>query len=56
MFVFTVENIKDIAKVVYSQDGMDTKRLKKVEFSKNEGLFKDFNYDKYKITNPPKNT
>ena len=56
MFLFTVENIKDIAKVVYSQDGMDEKRLKKVEYSKNEGLFKDFNYDKYKIKNPPKNT
>ena len=56
MFVFTVENIKDISKMVYSQDGINKKRLKKVEFSKNEGLFKDFNYDKYKITNPPKNT
>ena len=56
MFVFTVENIKDITKMVYSQDGMSDKRLKKVEYSKNEGLFKDFNYDKYKIKNPPKNT
>ena len=56
MFIFTEENIKNITKLVYSQDGMDEKRLKKVEYSKNEGLFKDFNYDKYKITNPPKNT
>jgi hypothetical protein len=56
MFIFTEENIKNITKLVYSQDGMDEKRLKKVEFSKNEGLFKDFNYDKYKITNPPKNS
>jgi hypothetical protein len=49
MFVFTVENIKDISKMVYSQDGMSKKHLNKVEYSKNEGLFKDFNYDKYKI-------
>jgi hypothetical protein len=56
MFIFTEENIKNITKLVYSRDGMDEKRLKKVEFSKNEGLFKDFNYDKYKITSPPKNT
>lgn len=56
MFLFTVENIKNLNKLSYSQDGLSKKRLVKIEYSKNEGLFKDFNYDKYKIKNPPKNT
>jgi hypothetical protein len=56
MFIFTVENIKNLNKLSYSQDGISKKRLAKIEYSKTKGLFKEFNYDKYKLNNPPKNT
>ena len=56
MFLFTVENIKNLNKLSYSQDGMTKERLEKIEYSTNKGMFKDFNYDKYKIKTPPKNT
>ena len=54
MFIFTEENIKSIKNVVYSNDGMSDKQIKKIEGIK-DGLFKDFNYSKYKVKNPPKN-
>ena len=56
MFLFTVENIKNLNKLSYSQDGMNKERLEKIKYSTNKGMFKDFNYDKYKIKTPPKNT
>ena len=55
MFVFTVENIGNISKMVYSNDGMRDKDTKKIEYAKSKGLFKDFNYSKYKVSQPPKN-
>jgi hypothetical protein len=54
MFIFTEENIKSIKNVVYSNDSMSDKHAKKIEGIK-DGLFKDFNYSKYKVKNPPKN-
>jgi len=54
MFIFTEENIKSIKNVVYSNDSMSDKQIKKIEGIK-DGLFKDFNYSKYKVKNPPKN-
>jgi len=56
MFLFTVENIKNLNKLSYSQDGLNKKRLAKIEYSKTKGLFKDFNYDKYTLNKPPSNT
>lgn len=55
MFVFTEENIKSIKNAVYSNDGVKKKHAKKIESIK-DGLFKDFNYSKYKVKSPPKNT
>jgi len=55
MFVFTVENIENISKMVYSNDGMRDKDTKKIEYAKTKGLFKDFNYSKYISKLPPKN-
>lgn len=54
MFIFTEENIKSIKNVVYSNDSISDKHVKKIEGIK-DGLFKDFNYSKYKVKNPPKN-
>jgi len=54
MFIFTEENIKSIKNVVYSKDNMSDTHAKKIEGIK-DGLFKDFNYSKYKVKNPPKN-
>lgn len=54
MFIFTEENIKSIKNVVYSNDSMSDKHAKKIEGIK-DGLFKSFNYSKYKVKNPPKN-
>lgn len=56
MFIFTVENIGNISNMVYSSDGMKEKHAKKIEFAKTEGLLKDFNYSKYKVKTPPKNS
>tara|TARA_Y100000385_G_scaffold259800_1_gene289174 strand:- start:37 stop:684 length:648 start_codon:yes stop_codon:yes gene_type:complete len=55
MFIFTEENIGDIKNAVYTNDGIKDKHAKKIEGIK-DGLFKDFNYSKYKVKNPPKNT
>lgn len=55
MFIFTEENIRDIKNAVYTTDGIKDKHVKKIEGIK-DGLFKDFNYSKYKVKNPPKNT
>jgi hypothetical protein len=55
MFVFTEENISNIKNTVYTKDGVKDKHAKKIEGIK-DGLFKDFNYSKYKVKNPPKNT
>ena len=54
MFIFTEENIKSIKNVVYSNDSISDKHVKKIEGIK-DGLFQDFNYSKYKVKNPPKN-
>ena len=54
MFIFTEENIKSIKNTVYTKDGIKDKHAKKIEGIKN-GLFKEFNYSKYKVKNPPKN-
>jgi hypothetical protein len=54
MFIFTEENIRDIKNAVYTTDGIKDKHVKKIEGIK-DGLFKDFNYSKYKVKNPPKN-
>jgi len=55
MFVFTEENISNIKNTVYTKDDVKDKHAKKIEGIK-DGLFKDFNYSKYKVKNPPKNT
>ena len=55
MFIFTEENIGNIKNAVYTNDGVKKKHAKKIESIK-DGLFKDFNYSKYKVKNPPKNT
>ena len=54
MFIFTEENIKSIKNTVYTKDGIPDKHAKKIEGIK-DGLFKEFNYSKYKVKNPPKN-
>ena len=54
MFIFTEENITNIKNVVYTKDGIPDEHAKLVEGIK-DGLFKDFNYSKYKVKNPPKN-
>ena len=56
MFLFTNENIDKIKGIVYTTEPISDKKQGKIEYSKNEGLLKDFNYSKYKIKNPPKNT
>lgn len=56
MFVFTVENIGNISKMVYSTDGMKDKHAKKIEYSKTKGILKGFNYSQYMVKTPPKNT
>ena len=55
MFIFTEENIGNIKNAIYTKDGIPDKHAKKIEGIK-DGLFKDFNYSKYKVKNPPKNT
>ena len=55
MFIFTEENIGNIKKAVYSNDSISDKHAKKIARIK-DGLFKDFNYSKYKVKNHPKNT
>jgi hypothetical protein len=55
MFIFTEENIGNIKNAVYSNDGVPNKHAKKIEEIK-DGLFKEFNYSKYKVKFPPKNT
>ncbi len=55
MFIFTEENISNIKNTVYTKDGVKDRHAKKIEGIK-DGLFKDFNYSKYKVKNPPKNT
>jgi len=54
MFIFTEENIGNIKNAVYTKDGIPDKLAKLIEEIK-DGLFKDFNYSKYKVKNPPKN-
>ena len=56
MFLFTVENISKIEDVKYTSEPIPQRRLDKIKYSQNEGLFKNFNYDKYKIKPFPKNT
>ena len=55
MFIFTEENLGSIKDSVYTKDGVKKKHAKKIESIK-DGLFKDFNYSKYKVKSPPKNT
>jgi len=55
MFIFTEENLGSIKDSVYTKDGVKKKHAKKIESIK-DGLFKDFNYSKYKVKSHPKNT
>ena len=55
MFIFTEENIGNIKNAVYTKDGVSDKHAKWIS-KINDGLLKDFNYSKYKVKNPPKNT
>jgi hypothetical protein len=55
MFIFTEENIKSIQSAVYTTDSMKDKHAKKIEYVKNEGLFKGFKFDKYFHKKPPAN-
>ena len=55
MFIFTEENLVSIKDSAYTKDGVKKKHAKKIESIK-DGLFKDFNYSKYKVKSPPKNT
>lgn len=55
MFLFTVENISKIKDVKYTSKPIPEKKKEKIEYAKNEGLFKDFNYQKYKVKPYPKN-
>ena len=55
MFIFTEENIGNIKDSVYTKDGVKEKHAKKIESIK-DGMFGTFNYSKYKVKNPPKNT
>jgi hypothetical protein len=55
MFLFTVENISKIKDVQYTSEPISDKKQGKIEYSQNEGLFKDFNYDRYKVKPFPKN-
>lgn len=55
MFLFTVENISKIKDVKYTSEPISEKKKEKIEYAKNEGLFKDFNYQKYKLKPYPKN-
>jgi len=55
MFIFTEENIGNIKNAVYTKDGVSDEHAKWIS-KINDGLLKDFNYSKYKVKNPPKNT
>jgi hypothetical protein len=55
MFIFTEENIGNIKNAVYTKDGVSKKHAKKIDEIK-DGMFAGFNYSKYKVKNPPKNT
>lgn len=55
MFLFTVENISKIKDVQYTSEPISQKKKDKIEYAQNEGLFKDFNYDRYKVKPFPKN-
>jgi len=56
MFLFTAENINNISSIVYTNDGIDEKKQKEIEYSKTLGLLSNFNYDKFKLNSFPKNT
>jgi len=55
MFLYTIENINNMKSLVYTQDGMRDKDKERIEYSQSKGLFKDFNYSKYKVNSHPKN-
>lgn len=55
MFLFTNENIDKIKKVVYTTEPIPQKKKDKIEYAQNEGLFKDFDYSRYKVKPFPKN-
>lgn len=55
MFLFTVENISKIKDVKYTSEPISEKKKGKIKYAKEEGLFKDFNYDRYKRKPFPKN-
>jgi len=56
MFLFTVENISKIKDVQYTSEPIPQKKKDKIEYAQNEGLFKDFNYNRYKVKPFPKNS
>ena len=55
MFLFTVENISKIKDVKYTSEPISEKKKGKIKYAKEEGLFKDFNYDRYKRNPFPRN-
>jgi hypothetical protein len=55
VFLFTNENIDKIKKVVYTTEPIPQKKKDKIEYAQNEGLFKDFDYSRYKVKPFPKN-
>ena len=55
MFLFTVENISKIKDVRYTSEPISQKKKDKIKYAQNEGLFNDFNYDRYKRKSFPRN-
>ena len=55
MFLFTNENIENIKSVKYTNEPISDKKQGKIEYSQNEGILKDFNYDRFKVKPFPKN-
>jgi hypothetical protein len=55
VFLFTVENISKIKDVRYTSEPISQKKKDKIKYAQNEGLFKDFTYDRYKRKSFPRN-
>jgi len=55
MFLFTNENIEKIKGITYTNEPIPEKKQGRIEYSQNEGIFKDFNYSRFKVKPFPKN-
>lgn len=55
MILFTKENISKIKSIVYTNQPLSKEQRIRIDYSQNEGLLKDFNYDKFKEKPFPKN-